>query len=420
MKHIYKLIALLLLLLLVFSITLSPLAEPGTSSDNTTSQENESSDQTQSENTPSNDTSSDNTSSDDTSSDNTSSDDTSSDNTSSEDTSSDNTSSDNTSSDDTSSDNTSSDNTSSDGTSSDNTSSDNTSSENTPPPLTEEELDRLYGTKEDGYILPEGLTMWSVELQSALKNSGFTEGLRYWLSLNGGKPSENVTIVQNGENTYLTANKNSSGDTIGIVSMRFSYKNIVPGQAPVVIYDWAGSNDFTVKLEQRDLAFLYLVSSGFGQSLYTAKNDEEWNTSVTKPLYPVRFSENGYYNINFIVKIEIHNPNADIKLDNLRIGFINANGIVYDVNGNEIKGERRATNEAEPPPVEYIPPVSQNTTTSSNSTSSGNAVEQVIQRGGDNDELINTFIILGTIAICLILALVPSAIVKAAKKNKKH
>ena len=416
MKHIYRLIALLLSLLLVFSITLSTLAEPGASSDNTTSQPNESSDQTQSENT-----SSDDTSSDDTSSDNTSSDDTSSDNTSSEDASSDNTSSDNTSSENTSSDNTSSDSTSSDGTSSDNTSSDNTSSENTPPPLTEEELDRLYGTKEDGYILPEGLTMWSVELQSSLKNSGFTEGLRYWLSLNGGKPSESVTIVQNGENTYLTANKNSSGDTIGIVSMRFSYKNIVPGQAPVVIYDWAGSNDFTVKLEQRDLSFLYLVSSGFGQSLYTAKNEEEWNTSVTKPLYPVRFSENGYYNINFIVKIEIHNPSADIKLDNLRIGFINANGIVYDVNGNEIKGERRTTNEAEPPPVEYIPPVSQNTTTSSNTTSSGsNVVEQVIQRGGDNENLINTFIILGTIAACLILALVPSAIVKAAKKAKKH
>lgn len=414
MKHFYKLIALLLLLLFVFTITLSTLAEPGSSPDTTTSQENESSDQTQSENTSSDDTSSDNTSSDETSSDNTSSDDTSSDNTSSEDTSSDNTSSE-----DTSSDNTSSDGTSSEGTSSDNTSSDNTSSENTPPPLTEEELDRLYGTKEDGYILPEGLTMWSVELQSSFKNSGFTEGLRYWISLNDSKPSENVTVVKSGENTYISANKNSSGDTIGIVSMRFSYKNIVPGQAPVVIYDWAGSNDFIVKLEQRDLSFLYLVSSGFGQSLYTAKNNSEWNTSVTKPLYPVRYSENGYYNINFVVKIEIHNPNADIKLDNLRIGFINANGIVYDVNGNEIKGERRATNEPEPPPVEYIPPISQNTTSNGNNSNSENVVEQVIQRGGDNDDLINTFIILGTIAVCLILALVPSAIVKAAKKRKK-
>ena len=409
MKLFYKLIAVLLLFLLIFSVTLSTLAEPDTSTDSTASQPGESADQTVSSDTPSNDASS-----EDNSSDNTSLDDTSSNNTSSGDTSSDDTSSGDTSSEDTSSGDTSSDETSSG-----DTSSEDNPTEDVPPPLTEDELDQLYGTRADGLILPEGLTMWSVDLQPSFKNSGFTEGLRYWISLNENKPSENVTVVKEGENEYLASNKSASGETIGIVSVRFSYKNLLPGKAPVVIYDWAGSRDFTVKLEQRDLGMLYLVSSGFGQALYTAKNEEEWNTSVTKPLYLIRFAENGYYDINFIVKIEIHNPEADIKLDNLRIGFINANGIVYDINGNEIKGERRATSEAEPPPVEYIPPVADETT-SSNVTSGSNAnvVQQVIQRGGDNEELINTFIILGTIAICLILALVPSAIVKAAKKAK--
>ena len=191
--------------------------------------------------------------------------------------------------------------------------------------MTEEELDRLFGTREDGLIIPEGLTMWSVATQKTFKNPGFTEGLRYWISLNDKKPSENVSIVKEGENSYLTANKDATqSDTTGIISVRFTYKNIVPGQAVVVIYDWAGSQDFTVKLEQRDLAGLHLVSSGFGPALYTAKNDQEWNTSVTKPVYPVRYSDNGYYNINFVVTILIHNPEADIKLDNLRIGFLNA------------------------------------------------------------------------------------------------
>lgn len=410
MKYFYKLIAVLLLLLLTFSITLSTLAEPDNSTDNTASQPTESTDQTESNDTTSNDTSSDNNSSSDVSSDEVSSDDTSSDGTSS----------DNTGSDNTSSEDTSSDSTSSEDTSSDNTSSDNTSSENTPPPLTEEELDRLYGTKEDGLILPEGSTIWSVKTQTSLKNSGFTDGLRYWISLNNNKPSENVSIMKSGENFYISTNKSASGDTIGIISVRFSYKNLVPGKSPVVIYDWAGSNEFTVKLEQQDLTTSYLVSSGFGQSLYTAKNENEWNTCVTKPIYPIRNAENGYYNIKFFVKIEINNPNADIKLDNLRIGFINANGIVYDINGNEIKGEKRATNEAEPPPVEYIPPVSQNNVSSGTSSNNDNVVQQVIQRGGDNEELINTFIILGTIAACLILALVPSAIVNAAKNKKAN
>lgn len=411
MKHFYKLIALSLLMLLVFSITFSTLAEPVSSDDTVTSQPTEGSDQTQSGSTSSDDLSSENNSSDNLSSDDTLSGDTSSDNTSSEDTSSDNTSSDSSSSEQTSSENTSSDN----------TSSDNTSSENTPPSLTEEELDRLYGTRADGLILPEGLTMWSIDVQSSLKNSGFADGLRYWLSLNDNKPSENVSIVKSGENEYLSANKTASGNLLGIISVRFAYKNILPGKAPVVIYDWTGSNDFTVKLEQCDSMSFYPVSSGFGQSLYTAKNQDEWNTSVTEPLYPVRNSQSGYYNTNFVVKIEIHNPNSDVKLDNLRIGFINANGLVYDINGNEIKGERRATNEAEPPPVEYIPPISQNTTSSGNNSTDTNVIEQTIQRGGDNEKLVNTFIILGTIALCLIFALVPSAIVKSAKKQKdKH
>ena len=413
MKHFYKLIAFLLLFLFAFSLAFSTIAEEISSSNNqNTSQHTESTESTENEsnNTPSTDTSSDNTSSDSTSSDSTSSDNTSSDNTSSENTSSDNTSSDNTSSDNTSSDSTSSDNPPTDQTPPDNTSSGE-------PSLPEDiyNPDALLGTKEEGIILSDGLSIWSIPIQSGLNNYNFSDGLKAWASINDKKPSEVISVVVDGENSYISSKKPEIIDgvptisgTNGLMTPQFTCENIIPGQAAVVVFDWSGSKDFNIKLEQYDTLGLSLVSSGFGKTIYTAQNDQEWNTTATVPIHPVRISVDGYEKVVFILKIEIYNQEADIKIDNIRIGYSNSNGIIYDINGNEIVGEKRTSSSAEAPAVVFKPPT----------TNDSNTLTEAFERAGGNQDIVKIFVVLGTIALCVILALGPSAIVKASQKHK--
>ena len=358
MKHYFRIIALLVSLLLIFSVPFSILAETDSTSKNESSvQDTENTEQPESD-----------------------------------------------------------ENTSSDATSSEDTSSAETPSEDVPPqdtPNIEPSVpdyvlnpDLLLGTKEEGIVFPEGIDFRSLTLQAGLKNYNFSEGLKYWASINDKKPSETVMIMSEGENSFLTPYQLESGD--GIMSAPFYCENIIPGQAMVVVYDWSGPEAFTVTLEQYDSSGTSVLSSGFGKTIYKAKNDQEWNTNATKPIHPVRISDDGYNAMSFLVKIEIHNPSFDIKIDNLRIGYSNANGVIYDINGNEIKGEARTSNQSEAPVAEFKPPI----------TDDRNTTDQALSRGGDNEDLINIFIVLGTIALCVILMLVPSAIVKAAKKRK--
>lgn len=370
MKHYFKIITILLSLLFVFSVSFLVFAEP---TDNQTSQPTENTEQTESD---ASDTSSDNNTSSDTSSDNASSD------------------------------NASSDNASSDGTTSEKPSVDDTPIRDPAVPEYVYNEKLLLGTKEQGIILPENLKIYDVPLQNGLQNYNFTDGLKFWASINAKKPADAVMVMIDGENSFLMPNQLESGD--GIISAPFFCENIIPGQAVVIIYDWSGSADFKITLEQYDSSGASVVSSGFGKSLYEAKNDQEWNTSVTKPIHPIRLSDDGYNAILFNVKIEIYNPTFDLKIDNLRIGYSNANGIIYDINGNEIKGEARTSNQAEAPLVEFKPPI----------TDERNNTDQALERGGDNENLINIFIVLCTIALCIILSLLPSAIVKAVKKRK--
>ena len=313
------------------------VSEDNTSSDDTSSDDT-SSDDTSSDDTSSDDTSSDDTSNDNTSSDNTSSDDASSDNTSSDNTSSDNTSSDNTSSDNTSSDNTSSDNTSSDNTSSDNTSSgdtssDNTSSGDTSSDNTSSEPDVDYGNEDNGLILGDGEYL-EFPATDGLMNGSFEQGFKYWTTPSGKSPSEVVNLIKTDVNTYVELKGSDTSDAI--VTPRLTC-NVMPGQRLVLLYDWSGSDDFKIQLNQI-IPRGQVVLAIRGDKIVAGSEASEWRTSMCNVVFAVAPSYNSDGKLYYTVSLAPgENPESLTLIDNIRLGIYNRNNNhVYDIYGNLI------------------------------------------------------------------------------------
>ena len=271
----------------------------------------------------------------------------------------------------------------------------------------------IYGTVEKGITFAEGYGINDIAPLPGFMNGDFSAGLKFWGGLNNKQPTDIVSIETAGENKYLSFKQVSAGD--GVFTLRFACNKLIPGKPAVLVYDWSGPLNFYVSLEQRDSNTVTLLSSGLGKSLYEAKSENEWNTGVTEPIHPVRIPIDGYYQLFFSVKIEIVEPEENIKIDNIRLAYTNENNVIYDLDGNEIKGEVRTEDEAEEPTDVYA---ENDTSVSETKNTQGN--DAAFDSGGDNEELIKTFTVIGALALGTILAVVPSLIVKAARAKNDN
>ncbi len=268
-----------------------------------------------------------------------------------------------------------------------------------------------YGSVDSGITFAEGNGINDIAYLQGFMNGDFSYGLKFWGGLNNKAPSDFVAVSSSGENKYLEFKETAtSGD--GLTTLRFSAAKLLAGKPVVLVYDCNMPSQVEASLVQWDINRTQLLSSGEWKLLYEAKNENEWNTVVTKPIYPVMVPEGGYYELYFFIELRLITPLQGVKIDNIRLAYTNENEVIYDPDGNEIKGESRSEDVAEEPGVIYDPSANRNT--ASELQSQTNQDEQ----GGDNEDLIRILIIVGTAALAVVLAVGPSIVVKAVRSKK--
>lgn len=209
----------------------------------------------------------------------------------------------------------------------------------------EEKPKDAYGTEKKGIYTTKTSNYSAIPATEELLNGSFTQGFRYWARTGDGYPSDLATIVETGENKYLKLNLRTNEEVITTTKFRVFNANVYSGKNLVVIYDWLGDRNFDIELTQWDSTGSLLVSSGFGKTVYEAKNKNEWNTTATAPLNVLYHSDEGFY---FTVKIKLLDTlPTETMIDNIRVALVNSNGVLYDLDGNEIKGVARKAGAAE-------------------------------------------------------------------------
>lgn len=202
-----------------------------------------------------------------------------------------------------------------------------------------------YGTEKKGIHTTKTSNYSAIPATETFINGSFTQGFRYWARTGDGYPSDLAKIIEAGENKYVKLNLRTNEEVITTTKFRILNANVYSGRNLVVIYDWLGDRNFDVELTQWDSTGSLLVSSGFGKTVYEAKNENEWNTSSTAPLNALYHSDEGFY---FTVKIKLLDTlPTETMIDNIRIALVNSNGVLYDLEGNEIKGVARKAGAAE-------------------------------------------------------------------------
>lgn len=210
---------------------------------------------------------------------------------------------------------------------------------------TDEEPADEYGTEAKGILTSKTENYTEIPATEEFINGSFSQGFRYWARTGDGYPSDLATLIESGENKYIQLNLRSNEEFITTTKFRILNDKVFSGKELVVIYDWLGDRNFDIELTQWDSTGSLLVSSGFGKPVYEAKNDGEWNTTATSPLNPLYHSDEGFY---FTVKIKLLDTlPTTTMIDNIRIALVNSNGVLYDLEGNEIKGVARKADSAE-------------------------------------------------------------------------
>lgn len=188
------------------------------------------------------------------------------------------------------------------------------------------------GTYEKGLNL-KNYQIYSLDPADEFKNGDFSEGFKYWGAMLEGGPSVNAKIVSRDQNNYMQlAPVREYG---GVMSLKFICNAYDPGDFAVVIYDFKGSLNHQVYLNQ-DIDNGIRICNGY-EIIKEADGKDEWNTAVTLIKDCVQAPTDGNQNLVFYIGLQATTDlNADTCFDNVRLGKLDENGKVYDLSGNEI------------------------------------------------------------------------------------
>ena len=193
-----------------------------------------------------------------------------------------------------------------------------------------------YGTFADGITCINN-NIVSVTPTAKPMNLDFSEGLRYWgTQYKTGKASDFVKLIIEKNNSYIKLSPKAKWD--GILTAKFQCLGIKEGDKIALVYDWKGSGDYQVGLKFINPAVAvqenWFVTGdvGVATTLYEAKNDSEWNVSMTmsKSLPKVASGETATFMIGVQTKSDL---SLDYCFDNLTLVKIAADGSIKNLNG---------------------------------------------------------------------------------------
>ena len=197
----------------------------------------------------------------------------------------------------------------------------------------------VYGTYDNGIVVGK-YSFQRINPLNKLTNGDFEQGLKYWATVNGERPSDVAKLLKEGNNTYIQLT--GMEDFSGIVTPLFLCDKLTAGQMPVVIFDWRGSDEFQVFLSQwvdvGEGRREFRIGLKGGAVIKEAENESDWNTSITSLNQVLERSVDGNDNIYLHIGVQRFQNNTVIsQIDNLRLGLVDTQtGKLTDYDGNEI------------------------------------------------------------------------------------
>lgn len=200
------------------------------------------------------------------------------------------------------------------------------------------------GTYDEG-IITKKYQLGKLDATDGLQNGDFSDGFQYWGSFLEGGPSKEAKLVTENGNTYVQLTP--QGDYTGLASLNFVCNEYEVGDRAIVIYDWKGSENHQVYLCQVAPPSDLRIGNGPNELIKEATGSG-WNTSITKVTGEVLEPRDGYFNKTFYLGLQCTTDmSADTAFDNIRMGILEDDGTVKDLQGN-IVGKSEQLSEENP------------------------------------------------------------------------
>lgn len=189
-----------------------------------------------------------------------------------------------------------------------------------------------FGTYDKG-IISGNYAISRYNPSDGFQNGDFSQGFMFWGTVLKGGPTDEAKLVTENGNTYMQLVP--VRDYSGIISVKFICNDFEAGDRAVVIYDWKGSENHQVYLCQvgsKDVR----IGNGLGDTIIEASGSG-WNTSITKVKDVVFDTTDGNLNHIFYIGLQATTDmTADTCFDNVRLGVLEDDGTVKDLNGNVV------------------------------------------------------------------------------------
>lgn len=209
------------------------------------------------------------------------------------------------------------------------------------------------GTYDEG-IITKKYELGKLDATEGLQNGDFSDGFQYWGSFLEGGPSKEARLVKANGNTYVQLTP--QGDYTGLASLNFVCNEYEVGDRAIVIYDWKGSENHQVYLCQVAPPSDLRIGNGPNEVIIEATGSG-WNTSITKVTGEVLEPRDGYFNKTFYLGLQCTTDmSADTAFDNVRLGILEDDGTVKDLQGNVV-GKSEQVAEDKPDESESSEPV---------------------------------------------------------------
>lgn len=218
--------------------------------------------------------------------------------------------------------------------------------------LADEAVD--YGSFEKGYYSTDnkvrGYNFWKHDAVSVgLQNGDFEAGYKYWWSSTISKDTSQVFraeecfTLQTEENGNHYMLSNTTQDYQNIATLPFTLENLTVGQELVPIYNWRGSSQFQVVLQQWNANGENRIAFGTNQIILEAENDDEWTTQFTyrysgdekNPCGVVEPDSEGKF--KFTLRVEVISPSTEVEIDNIQLGiYRRSERKIYSLDGKTV------------------------------------------------------------------------------------
>lgn len=192
-----------------------------------------------------------------------------------------------------------------------------------------------FGTEAEGIT---GEDIWHNTYTEEPTNLDFSEGFKYWGTMDGASPATRGEIVEIDGEKCLHFTPKKEGDSI--LTTPFLLKNLPEGTKITVCYDFKGEGAYSFRLNQIDKGWI----ATYPQPMVFPEDEDGWTTCVSTVVGQITAEDDPSVPATFLIGIETEDneeylKDADLYFKNIKVLIFAPDGSYKDLNGNSVTFE---------------------------------------------------------------------------------